>query len=240
MAGGYQITFGYGDCTLGFPTLRGNTAGMVTAGHCTEPLPYNGGVASVNQVHQPNSSAVANLIGHEDLDPTFSTSTGNCGDSDGCRYSDATFVDFTSGTQYTLGRIAKPTSDWTTTVDPDSSHYDVVSDTTYANSGDQVFKVGRTTGQTRGTVGDTCEDKDDGSNTKWIGTILCQTDVGVSANGGDSESPVFKIDSGTNVDLVGILSLRSPVHYTFSPLGNIFLDLGPNVSWSNCASGYSC
>ena len=149
MAGGYQITFGYGDCTLGFPTLRGNTAGMVTAGHCTEPLPYNGGVASGNQVHQPNSSAVANLIGHEDLDPTFSTSTGNCGDSDGCRYSDATFVDFTSGTQYTLGRIAKPTGDWTTTVDPDNSHYDVVSDTTYANSGDQVFKVGtKTTGAT--------------------------------------------------------------------------------------------
>lgn len=110
MAGGYQIRVngGVGYCTMGFVAIKGSTAGMVTAGHCTQPYPYDGGVTPQNQVHQPSPN---NLIGYEDIDPTFSTSLSGCTDSDGCRRSDSAFVDFLSGIQYNRGWVAKPSSE---------------------------------------------------------------------------------------------------------------------------------
>ena len=100
MAGGYQINIGGRICTMGFVAVKSGTAGMVTAGHCTEAPPYDGGVTSSNRVHQPSSY---NLIGYEDIDPAFSTSLAGCTDSDGCRHSDSAFVDFSSGVKYNRG-----------------------------------------------------------------------------------------------------------------------------------------
>lgn len=234
MAGGYQIKFGSRTCTLGFVAIKSGTAGMVTAGRCTEAAPYDGGGTSGNQAHQPSSY---NLIGNEDIDPSFSTSLSGCSDTDGCRHSDSAFVDFSSGVQYNRGWIAKPSSDWGITVDPDTAHYSIVNDSTYANVGDQVIKVGRSTGRTRGNVTHTCRDKDDANNTYWKGTYLCQVDVGVSANTGDSGAPVFKVHNRDQVKLLGILSLRSTSSYTYSPLGGVFLDLEPSATWDVCTSG---
>ena len=227
MAGGYQINIGARTCTLGFVAIKSGTAGMVTAGHCTEAQPYDGGVTSSNQVHQPSSY---NLIGHEDIDPAFSTSLSGCNDSDGCRHSDSAFVDFSSGVQYNRGWIAKPSSDWGISVDPDTAHYSIVSDYGGAIVGDEVLKVGRSTGRTRGDVTRTCFKSDDASNTQWIGTFLCQTRVGVSANTGDSGSPVFVVQNSDQVRLVGILTHRTTSTYDFSPLGRVFWDLGSNSS----------
>ena len=206
MAGGYQIRIDSRNCTMGFVAIKGRTAGMVTAGHCTEAAPYDGGVTSGNQVHQPASY---NLIGNEDIDPAFSTSLSGCLDSDGCRRSDSAFVDFSSGVQYNRGWIAKPSSNWGITVDPDTAHYSIVADNAFAVAGDQVIKVGRSTGRTTGDVTHTCLNEDDPSNSDWIGTFLCQTRVGISANPGDSGSPVFEVHSGDQVKLLGILILRS-------------------------------
>ena len=234
MAGGYQINFGFGNCTMGFVAIRSGTAGMVTAGHCTEAQPYDGGVISNNQVHQPSSY---NLIGYEDIDPSFSTSLSGCNDSDGCRHSDSTFVDFSSGVQYNRGWIAKPSSDWGISVDPDTAHYSITHDYGAAMVGDEVLKVGMTTGRTRGDVTRTCFKSNDTSNAQWIGTYLCQTRVGVSANPGDSGSPVFVVQSGDQVRLVGVLTHRTTSTYDFSPLGRVFLDLGSNSTWDVCTSG---
>ena len=207
---------------------------MVTAGHCTEAQPYDGGVASSNQVHQPSSY---NLIGYEDIDPSFSTSLNGCTDSDGCRHSDSAFVDFSYGVQYNRGWIAKPRSDWGISVDPNTAHYSITRDYGAAMIGDEVLKVGRSTGRTRGDVTNVCFKSDDLSNTKWIGTFLCQTRVGVSANGGDSGSPVFEIRNGDEVTLLGILTHRTTSSYNYSELGRIFLDLGINSTWDVCTSG---
>ena len=235
MAGGYQISFGgLGNCTLGFVAIKSGTAGMVTAGHCTEAQPYDGGVTSSNRVHQPSSY---NVIGYEDIDPAFSTSLSRCTDSDGCRHSDAAFVDFSSGVQYNRGWIAKPSSDWGTSVDPDTAHYSITRDYGIAMVGDEVLKVGRSTGRTRGRVTRVCFNSDDMNNTAWIGTYLCQTQVGVSANAGDSGSPVFAVQSGDRVRLVGILTHRTTSTYDYSPLGGVFLDLGRTSTWNVCTSG---
>lgn len=235
MAGGYQVLVDGKDCTLGFVTIKDGTPGMVTAGHCTEAQPYDGGVSSNNQVHQPDAN---NLIGFEKVDPVFSTSLPGCTDSDGCRYSDSALVNFSSGVQYNRGWIAKPSTDWGISVDPDTAHDSITSDSGGAVVGDEVIKVGRSTGRTRGDVTHTCRNEDDQNNIYWKGTFLCQTRVGVSANKGDSGAPVFKVRSGDSVKLVGILITRSTSDYTFSPLGGVFLDLGStNSRWDVCTSG---
>ncbi len=234
MAGGYQINIGGRNCTMGFVAVRGGTAGMVTAGHCTEAPPYDGGVTSSNRVHQPSSY---NLIGNEDIDPAFSTTLVGCTDSDGCRHSDSAFVEFSSGVKYNRGWIAKPSSDWGTSVDPDTAHYSITRDYGVAMVGDEVLKVGRSTGRTRGDVSRVCFKSDDASNTQWIGTYLCQTRVGVSANTGDSGSPVFTVQNGDRVRLAGILTHRTTSSYNYSPLGRVFLDLGSTSTWDVCTSG---
>ena len=234
MAGGYQINIGGRICTLGFVAIKSGTAGMVTAGHCTEAQLYDGGVTSSNQVHQPSSY---NLIGYEDIDPAFSTSLSGCTDSDGCRHSDAAFVDFSSGVKYNRGWIAKPSSDWGITVDPDAAHYSITRDYGIAMVGDEVLKVGKSTGRTRGDITRVCFKSDDTSNTKWIGSYQCQTRVSVSANTGDSGAPVFEIRNGDQVTLMGILTHRTTSTYDYSPLGGVFLDLGRTSTWDVCTSG---
>ena len=235
MAGGYQIQNGNELCTLGFVAIRDGTAGFVTAGHCTEGDPYDGGVASTNQIHQPGGS---NLVGFEDTDPSFSTSLTGCTDSDGCRHSDSAFIRFSSGVQYNRGWVAKPSSWWGVSVAPDTDHYSITSDSGAYAVGDEVIKVGRSTGKTKGDITHSCFEADDGTNNDWIGTYLCQVQVDVRALGGDSGSPVFKVRSGDNVTLVGILTHSNSSTYQFCPTGRIFLDLGStNQNWDVCTSG---
>ena len=232
MAGGYQMEFALGDpCTMGFVAIRDGTAGMVTAGHCTESSPYDGGVEWGNQVHQP---AMDNLVGYEDIDPEFSTSLSGCTDSDGCRHSDSTFVDFSVGVDYNRGWIAKPTEDGGITVNPDTAHYSITRDYGSPVVGDEVVKVGRTTGQTRGDVVRSCFKYDDYDDDDWVGTYLCQTHVDASSGGGDSGSPVFEELSGDQVRLVGIVTHGDSSRLYYSPLGRIFLDLGTNSTWDVC------
>ena len=83
----------------------------------------------------------------------------------------------------------------------------------------------------------TCRKEDDQNNTYWKGTFLCQTRVGVSANLGDSGAPVFKVQSGDSVKLLGILFGRSTSDYSYSPLGGVIWDLGVNSTWDVCTSG---
>ena len=55
-----------------FVAIKDGTAGMVTAGHCNEGDPYNGGVNN-QRFDQPST---INFIGYEDLDPPFSSKPG--------------------------------------------------------------------------------------------------------------------------------------------------------------------
>ena len=139
--------------------------------------------------------------------------------------------------KYNRGWIAKPSSDWGITVDPDAAHYSITRDYGIAMVGDEVLKVGKSTGRTRGDITRVCFKSDDTSNTKWIGSYQCQTRVGVSANTGDSGAPVFEIRNGDQVTLMGILTHRTTSTYDYSPLGGVFLDLGRTSTWDVCTSG---
>ena len=92
-----------------------------------------------------------------------------------------------------------------------------------------VNKVGRTTGWTQGRISKTC------ANTGVSGTRivrLCQDFVDAGVGGGDSSSPVFKITSGDNVELYGILwgGNQSGTMFVYSPLNNVKDELGDLVT----------
>ena len=148
MAGGYQVIGHGGACTIGFVAIKDGTAGMITAGHCTEGDPYDGGI-DYQGFHQPIPH---NYIGLEILDPPFSTSLTGCTDNDGCRHSDSAFIEYASATQYNLGWITKPVANFSIVVTPDTAHCSIVNDYTYAVEDDIVIRVGRTTGRRQGNV----------------------------------------------------------------------------------------
>ena len=95
--------------------------------------------------------------------------------------------------------------------------------------GHTANKVGRTTGWGQGAVTRTC------TNTGVSGSnivLLCQTFVennsAVIVQGGDSGSPVFRIDSGGNVTLLGNLwgGNSSGTLFVYSPMSGIEAELG--------------
>jgi hypothetical protein len=84
-------------------------------------------------------------------------------------------------------------------------------------------KVGRTTGWSQGPVSRSCVTTNgQGSRSHQ----RCQTCGDAAVDGGDSGSPVFRITSGDNVQLVGILWGGGTGYYVMSPLSAIQAELG--------------
>ena len=101
-----------------------------------------------------------------------------------------------------------------------------------------IHKVGRTTGWTSGTVTGTCVNVNvSGSNIQQLCQTLVTNNSAAIVGAGDSGSPTFKITSGDNVQLVGILWGGSgSTQFVFSPLKNIQDELGA-MSATNDGSG---
>ena len=154
-----------------------------------------------------------------------------------CRYSDAAFIEYSSGTSYNQGKIAKTTTIGSLNVDH-SAKFRIIAERTALTDGEFIYKVGRTTGWTGGYVSETCIRVDITGNR----TLLCQGIANVRADEGDSGSPVFSVSSGNDVEILGSLwgADTSNSKIWFSTVGRIYYDLGRNVTWDSCASGYSC
>jgi hypothetical protein len=218
---GVQINFPGFLCSIGFNAVRNGVRGFVTASHCTST---QGGVEAT-PYWQPLQSVRPVQVATETVDPGYTTS-GACPAGRRCRRSDAAFARYINGTGNTLGRIARTATTsqtdrtivggWTITADAGSSSFTV---------GLQLNKVGRTTGWSQGPVTNTCVTVNvSGSDI----TQLCQTIVSARVAGGDSGADVFRISSGTNVRLSGVLwgaSTDGKV-FVFSPLANVKGELG--------------
>ena len=224
---GIQIHFGQYVCTMGFNVAHDAGRSFITNSHCTN---RQGGVEGT-EYYQPASGVNGTVIATEAADPTYSRG-GICPKGKRCRYSDASRALYASGTASNQGDILKTTgvNSGSLTVGgvfTISSQDDL---TTNFALGTVVNKVGRTTGWTQGEVTRTCV------HTGVQGTSiaqLCQTFVSnpggaVVVGSGDSGSPVFRITSGDNVQLVGILWGGSSDNRTFifSPLKQIQDELG--------------
>jgi hypothetical protein len=221
VTGGLQINFPGYLCTLGFNATSGSTASFITNSHCTNT---QGGVEST-PYWQPLQTVAPTQIGTEVADPTYTKQ--NCPRTikgRKCRWSDASRAAYAGGITFSLGRIKQTTGanngsldiagEFTITAEDQRTSFTV---------GETMNKVGRTTGWTAGPVTNTCV------HTGVSGTNivqLCQTHVQAGVAGGDSGSPAFRITSGSNVALTGILWGGGTNVWVFSPLNNIERELG--------------
>jgi hypothetical protein len=212
--GGIQINFPGYLCTLGFNVGGGS---FITNSHCTST---QGGTENT-PYWQPTSSTSPTQIATEAADPAYSSNLAGCPAGRVCRRSDASRASYINGTTNTVGQIAKtgrPGRSLTVT-----GRFNITSETS-AVVGNVVNKVGRTTGWSQGSVTNTCVNTNvSGSNI----TQLCQTFVSATVGSGDSGSPVFRITSGDDVGLVGILWGGSGSQsFVYSPLSQIEAELG--------------
>ena len=220
--GGLQIHFGQYVCTLGFNVSHSAGRSFITNSHCTN---RQGGTEGT-QYYQPLSSTDPTVIATEAADPKYFRG-GQCPRGRKCRYSDASRALYGSSTASDQGAIAKTTgpNSGSVTVSGAFSITSQDNSTTTVPIGTVVNKVGRTTGWTQGQITNTCVHTNvSGTNI----TQLCQTFVSAGVGGGDSGSPVFRITSGDNVTLVGILWGGSSTgnSFVFSPLKQIRDELG--------------
>ena len=224
---GIQIHFGQYLCTMGFNVDHSGGRSFITNSHCTNT---QGGVEGT-QYYQPTSTIAPGVIATEVADPTYFRG-GACPRGKKCRYSDASRALYASGVASNRGDILKTVgaNNGSLTVGGVFTVTGQDNSTTSFATGTVVNKVGRTTGWTQGQVTRTCVHTGvSGSNIAQ----LCQTFVSnsggaVVVGSGDSGSPVFRITSGDNVELVGILWGGSSDNKTFifSPLKQIQQELG--------------
>jgi hypothetical protein len=221
---GVQIRFSSYVCSVGFNAVRDGVPGFVTASHCSNQQ----GAVDGTQYYQPVNQVPAEFIGTEIADPAYRRNIGGCPRGRVCRYADSNFVDGADAVDFPLGTIAKTTGLNNGSLDTVGT-FNITDDERVATVGEIANKVGRTTGWGQGVVSRTC------TNTGVSGTnivLLCQSFVENTVfqivAGGDSGSPVFRIDGGNNVTLLGNLwgGNSSGKLFVYSPLSGITKELG--------------
>lgn len=218
---GTQIHFGRFVCTMGFNVSHSGGRSFITNSHCTDT---QGGIEGT-QYFQPLRSVDPTVIATEADDPEYFRG-GACPQGRRCRFSDASRALYSNAVESSQGVIARTTgaNNGSITVDGTFTISNQDNATTSFELGTVVNKIGRTSGWTQGEIVATCVHTNVfGSNI----TQLCQTFVSAGVAGGDSGSPVFVINSGRRVTLVGILWGGSGSSlFVFSPLKQIRDELG--------------
>jgi hypothetical protein len=217
-------------CTLGFLAVLQDKAGFVTNSHCTNVA---GGVEGT-VMHQATISDDLNRVGVEMADPSY-FSGSNCPAGRQCRLSDSAFVARNGGPSQStpraegaFGRLAYVDSALNI-----FSEFEIVDKVFAPIDGEEVFKLGMTSGITSGKISDSCTDLNKNGTNK---TLLCQNLVEQtgSAKGGlgDSGSAVFRtigtpLSNLPPVTLYGLVWGGNDTYFSFSPLSFIELELGP-------------
>lgn len=177
-------------------------------------------------------SQPADLIGSEVADPPFFT-TFPCPAGRRCRFSDAARFRYTTGKGSDLGGIARPVArspvDGTRNIDAANPFFSITAELSPVQ-GVEVNKVGQRTGWTHTRIGSTCVAANVAATNI---TMLCQSRTVVGfvpgvSRPGDSGSPVFYWNGGSNVTLTGLLwgGNASFTSFVFSPMSGIERELG--------------
>jgi len=224
-------------CTLGFNAVKNGVNSFITNSHCSN---VQGGTTLPTDYYQATRGLIAspeNYVAFEAEDPDYA-SGGDCPLLRRCRTADVSRAQYGAGQVFSIGKIARTTllnsilaSDDTTffQIDPVNPSYRIVAEQATPIQGQQLNKVGRTTGWTQGTVVSTCENIDVSDSDI---TQLCQGLVDAFVDGGDSGSPVFGFHTDGTVFLGGILwgsntdLVTGAVQFIFSPFGSIERELG--------------
>jgi hypothetical protein len=227
-------------CTSGIAAKRNGVQGLMINSHCTNNAKNVGGLDNMD-VHQENDPPFSSKrVAHETVDPpTFTNSTwSQCPPGSNCRWSDSAFAETRDGVSFDLGHVAKPDGLFTTVVDPPGIRFRLTDEGT-PNVGDELELVGKNAGQYRVRITNACK------NMPVAGIVLiCQIEgdliAGNSPVDGDSGSPAFRLISGNDHDLIGLMWGKAPfsIRIAMSNLVWIYLDL--NGSWDVCVPGFGC
>jgi hypothetical protein len=234
--GGIQIHWDGYVCTLGFNVSHAAGRSFITNSHCTTVQGEN----SNTFYNQPSRSASPTPIADEAHDPAYAAGIAGCSSGKRCRYSDAARALYRSAAESLQGAIAKTTgvNSGSLTV---AGHFTITSQNNAATSfSGEIHKVGRTTGWTSGSVTNTCATVNvSGSDIQLLCQTLVQRRGRQIVGGGDSGSAVFRVTSGDNVELVGILwgGNNSGDLFVFSPLKNIQDELGAVTATGSTSGG---
>lgn len=170
-------------CTLGATVYSSQAGayGFITNSHCTATHFGPDGSA----FYQNNPYDASTKLGNERIDPP---SLSGCDPSSGyaaCRWTDAAFIQYDPGVNYHVGLLARTTSGLTI----DTGHpFHFNNNSGQASSGASVSKTGQSSGTSSGTVTNTCIYVPAGSDDMLL---MCQSRATLSANAGDSGSPVW-------------------------------------------------
>ena len=229
--GGLQISSAGGTCTLGFNTRVSSGLlsfrSFITASHCTN---VQGGVEST-QFHQPFAS---NPIGTEVADPVYFTGFP-CPSGRRCRFSDAARALYLTGREFRPRGHSPARPPARSPMARSRSTRPTRSSTSSRNW--IRFRERRSTKWVARRVGLTLEDRQHlhRSQCRHIATHLVVSEQDdrsnlspVSCRPGDSGSPVFYWDGGSNVGLTGILwgGNSSRTQSPFSPISETKRELG--------------
>jgi hypothetical protein len=231
VSGGLQIDFILGVCSLGFNAFDNTALSFVTASHCTLT---QGGTEGTPYFQETwlDFSGLGTMIGTEAEDPVYFSSPrrrrGVCPRNRVCRYSDASRAQYSIPlNQVAFGQIARTSGPNNGSITITGS-FSITAEGS-AVVGQQVNKVGRTTGWTSGPVSATCVNVNvDGTTISQLCQTLVELPGQVLVGAGDSGSPVFWVTGDPNVTLAGILwggNLEGTL-FAFSPIANIEQELG--------------
>lgn len=171
--------------------------GFLTNSHCTWET-FGG--ADLKTMYQ-NTKSSSNAVGYEVADPPLNFGGSTQCQNNGCRHSDAAFIQYDSGSLSQHGTVARPGSLGSITLDGAKVRWLIQGGSFGVAVGDSIHRVGRTTGWRKGKVTDTCTDVSHPDG----GIMLCQAYADYTSSGGDSGSPVFSWDGiGDYVDIEGI------------------------------------
>ena len=228
---GIQVHFDRFVCTLGANVDHAGGRSFIINSHCTKT---QGGTEGTTYA-QSSRTVDPTVIATEVDDPVYVKGGAGCPKGKKCRVSDASRALYSAAVASNRGEIAQTTgpNNGSLTVSSTSPIFVVTSQddaTTNFAVGTTVNKVGRTTGWTQGQVDRSCVNTSVSGSTVFL---FCQTFVvnaggATVVGGGDSGSGVFRITSGNNVQLVGLLWGGSSDNklFVFSPLASIQQDLG--------------
>ncbi|HEX6574298.1 MAG TPA: hypothetical protein VF042_04940, partial [Gemmatimonadaceae bacterium] len=187
----------------------------------------------------PLSTTDPTVIATEVQDPNYQSGISGCSRGKVCRKSDASRALYSSSVASNRGVIAKTTGVNTGSLTVDGQFTVTSQDNSGTTFSGTVNKVGRTTGWTAGEVSGTCVTVNvSGSNIQQLCQTLVTNNDAAIVGSGDSGSPVFKIASGDNVTLIGILwGGGGDSQFVFSPLKNIQDEIGAVTATADGSGG---
>lgn len=184
---------------------------LLTASHCSlKYVQLDGTGSGATSYYQPNVNTSANRIGNEFDDPHYFTG-GSCPAGAACRWSDALAVYYNPQSLTAYNKLARPSGS-PAYLSAGSSltiggYLNVIGTWSSAPVGEELMKVGATSGWTRGYVTATCVNRNMGfwSSVGANVWILCSDATDIHSEPGDSGAGIFKWYGGTDVYFVGLL-----------------------------------